>query len=109
MIRISGGCSTKKKRKKFLKLAKGYSTLNYSEQVIQALQNAFISRKLRKRIIRSFWISRINSIVRMYNLSYSIFIGILRKFNILLNRKILAFLGYYDPLFIHYLIMLYIF
>jgi large subunit ribosomal protein L20 len=109
MIRISGGYTTKKKRKKFLKLAKGYSTLNYSEQVIQALQNAFVGRKLKKRRIRSFWISRINSIIRMYNISYSIFLGILRKFNILLNRKILAFLGYYDPIFIHYLFVLYIF
>jgi len=96
MIRISGGYITKKKKKKYLKLAKGYSTLNYSEQIIQSLRLAFKSRKLRKRNFRSLWISRINIACRLYNLKYSTFIGLLRKFSIFVNRKILAFLVYYD-------------
>lgn len=100
MVRVKRGNIAAKRRKKYLKLAKGYvgthsrlSTLA-TEQVIQSFNYAYISRKLKKRVFRSLWISRINAATRARNTIYSIFIGTLRKINIFLDRKSLSFLAF---------------
>jgi large subunit ribosomal protein L20 len=97
MIRIKGGTISLKKRKYYLKLAKGYVGSNSrlsifaTEQVIQSLNYAYIGRRLKKRNFRRIWITRINAAARIQNINYSFFLGLLRKNNILLNRKILSF------------------
>lgn len=101
MIRIKRGNVAKKHRKKYLKLAKGYCGANSrlstfaSEQVIQSLNFAYIGRKLKKRNYRKLWIYRINAINHYFKINYSKFMGSLRKLNIFLNRKILAYLAYH--------------
>ena len=102
MIRIKRGNISSKRRKKNFNLAKGYQGSNsklskkIKEQIIQSFQFAYIGRKLKKRIFRYNWISRINSITHTRQNNYSIFLGCLRNINILINRKILAFLAFYD-------------
>ncbi len=95
-MRIKRGVNGVKKRRKILKLAKGYraskSTLYRvaREQVMKSGQYAYVGRKLRKRDMRSLWIARINAGCRENGVSYSKFIGGLKKNNINLNRKVLA-------------------
>ena len=102
MVRIKRGNVAVKRRKKYLKLAKGYIGTNSrlstfaTEQVVQSLQYAYISRRLKKRQFRRFWITRINITSRFHQNTYSKFMGALRGLNIFLNRKILAFLAFHD-------------
>ena len=102
MIRIIRGNVAKKRRKKYITLAKGYVGANSrlstyaSEQIIQSLNFAYISRRLKKRNFRTIWIYRINAALRIRNKNYSQFLGDLRNLNIFLNRKILAYLAYND-------------
>ena len=102
MVRVKRGNVAAKRRKKYLKLAKGYVGSNSrlstmaGEQVIQSLNFAYIGRKLKKRDFRRIWIYRINAAVRARNNIYSKFIGSLRKKNILLDRKVLSFLAFND-------------
>jgi large subunit ribosomal protein L20 len=106
MVRVKRGNVAHKRRKKYLKLAKGYvgsnsrlSTLA-GEQVIQSFNFAYISRRLKKRNFRRIWIYRINAAIRARKTIYSKFIGSLRNLNILLNRKMLASLAFNDfPVF----------
>lgn len=100
MIRTKRGNIAAKRRYKFLKMAKGYvgahsrlSTLA-TEQVIQSLNYAYTSRRLKKRVLRTLWIIRINGASRLRNVAYSKFMGLLRKSNIFLNRKALSFLAF---------------
>jgi large subunit ribosomal protein L20 len=102
MVRVKRGNVAAKRRKKYLRLAKGYvgsnsrlSTLA-GEQVIQSLNFAYIGRRLKKRNFRRIWIYRINAASRVRKNIYSKFIGSLRDINILLDRKILAFLAFSD-------------
>jgi large subunit ribosomal protein L20 len=102
MVRVKRGNVAAKRRKKYLNLAKGYVGSNSrlstmaGEQVIQSLNFAYIGRKLKKRNFRRIWIYRINAATRARNNIYSLFIGTLRKINIFLDRKILAFLAFTD-------------
>jgi large subunit ribosomal protein L20 len=102
MIRISRGNVASKRRKKYLKLAKGYRGSNSrlstyaSEQVIQSFNFAYIGRKLKKRFFRNIWIYRINSSLRLQNNNYSTFIGSLKKINILLNKQMLSSIAFND-------------
>jgi large subunit ribosomal protein L20 len=102
MIRIVRGNVAIKRRKKYIRLAKGYVGANSrlstfaGEQIIQSLNFTYISRRLKKRNFRKLWIYRINSAIHFRNQTYSKFIGKLRQLNILLNRKILAYLAYND-------------
>jgi large subunit ribosomal protein L20 len=66
------------------------------EQVVQGLNTAYIGRRLKKRNFRRIWIYRINAATRIRENIYSRFIGCLRKINIFLDRKILAFLAFND-------------
>ena len=102
MVRIKRGNVAAKRRKKYLKLAKGYVGSNSrlstmaGEQVVQSLNFAYIGRKLKKRNFRRLWIYRINAASRARENIYSKLIGCLRNINIFLNRKILASLAFTD-------------
>lgn len=103
MSRTRNSVSTRKRRKKILKLAKGYwgrkSKLYKSakETVMRALQYAYRDRKARKRNFRSLWIIRINAACHNRNISYNKFITGTKKAKIILNRKILAHIAVEDP------------
>ncbi len=102
MIRVKRGNVAAKRRKKYFKLSKGYVGSNSrlstmaTEQVIQSLNYSYIGRRLKKREFRRIWIYRINSICRCRKNTYSLFIGLLRKLNVLLNRKMLSLLAFTD-------------
>jgi len=103
MSRVKNSVTTRKRRKKILKQAKGYwgrkSKLykTAKESVMRALKYAYRDRKVRKRNFRSLWITRINAACFSRNISYSQFITGIKKANITLNRKILAYLATEDP------------
>ena len=102
MARIKRAVNAQKKRRKIMKLAKGFwgaKSKQYraaSEQVARSLRYAFTGRKLRKRDFRSLWITRINAAARLNGMSYSTFINGLKKQNIEVNRKMLADLAVND-------------
>ena len=102
MARIKVAVHAHKKRRKIMKLAKGYygsKSKQYraaKEQVARSLRYAYIGRKLRKRAFRSLWITRINAAARINGMSYSKFINGLKKAGIDLNRKVLADLAVND-------------
>ena len=102
MARIKAAVNAHKKRRKIMKLAKGYygsKSKQYraaKEQVARSLRYAYIGRKLRKRDFRSLWITRINAAARINGMSYSAFINGLKKKNIEVNRKMLADLAVND-------------
>ena len=102
MVRVTRGNVAAKRRKKYIKLAKGYVGSNSKlstfagEQVVQSLNFAYIGRRLKKRNFRRIWIYRINAASRIQKNSYSKLIGSLRNRNILLDRKSLASLAFND-------------
>ena len=101
-MRIKRGVNTVKKRRKILKLAKGYwgnKSKNYRiarEAVMKSLNYAYVGRRLKKRDMRSLWIARINAGARMNGLSYSRLMHGLKVAGIDLNRKVLADLAVTD-------------
>ncbi|HIU46853.1 MAG TPA: 50S ribosomal protein L20 [Candidatus Fimadaptatus faecigallinarum] len=103
MARVKRAVNAHKKRRKALKLAKGYfgaKSKQYraaSEQVRRSLRYAYIGRKLRKRDFRKLWIARINAGVRAYDMSYSRFINGLKVAGVEINRKVLSDLAITDP------------
>ena len=102
-MRVKRGFKARKRRKKVLKLAKGYrggrSKLfrTAADAVDKALMYAYRDRKVRKRDFRKLWIARINAAARMNNLSYSKFIHGLKLAGVELDRKVLAELAISDP------------
>ena len=102
MARIKRAVNAQKKRRKMLKLAKGYygaKSKQYraaSEQVRRSLRYAYIGRKLRKRDFRRLWIVRINAAARLNGLNYSTLINGLKRKGIVINRKMLADLAVND-------------
>ena len=102
-MRIKRAVNGVKKRRKILKLAKGYfggRSKRYRvarEAVMKSQMYAFIGRKNKKRDFRSLWIARINAAARLNGLSYSKFMYGLKKANIDLNRKVLAEIAVSDP------------
>jgi len=103
MARVKRAVNAQKKKRKVMKLAKGYfgaRSKQYraaSEQVRRSLRYAYIGRKLRKRDFRRLWITRINAGARQNGLSYSKLINGLKVGNVNVNRKILADLAISDP------------
>ncbi|PAX60104.1 50S ribosomal protein L20 [Brunnivagina elsteri] len=103
MTRVKRGNVARKRRKKILKLAKGFrgshSTLfrTANQQVMKALRSAYRDRKKKKRDFRRLWITRINAAVRLHGMSYSKFVGNLKKAEIEINRKMLAQIAVLDP------------
>ena len=103
MPRSVNHVASKARRKKVLKLAKGYygRRKNVWTVAINAVEKglvyAYIGRKQKKRNFRSLWIVRINAGVRPFGMSYSVFINKLQKSGIELNRKVLADLALNHP------------
>src|SRR5687768_15224833 len=103
MARVKGGTKTRRRHKRVLKMAKGYygsrRTMYYiaNETLERALHYAFRDRKVNKRDFRKLWTVRINAAVRPLGLSYSTFIHALKKSNVGLDRRALAFLAVTDP------------
>ena len=102
MARIKGAMMTRKRRKKVLKLAKGYfgakSKLfkTAKEAVMKSGQYAYIGRRQRKRDFRRLWIARINAAAKTNGMNYSTFMNGLKKAGIAMNRKMLAELAVSD-------------
>ena len=102
MARIKGAMMTRKRRKKVLKLAKGYfgakSKLfrTAKQAVMKSGQYAYIGRKQRKRDFRRLCITRISAAAKANGMNYSTFMNGLKKANITLNRKMLAELAVSD-------------
>ncbi|MCG5056488.1 MAG: 50S ribosomal protein L20 [Limnoraphis sp. WC205] len=103
MTRVKRGNVARKRRKKVLKLAKGFrgcQSTNFrtaNQRVMQALRNSYRDRRKRKRDFRRLWITRINAAARLHGISYSQLMGSLKKVNIQINRKMLAQLAVIDP------------
>ncbi len=101
-MRIKRSVNALKKRRKILRLAKGYfgnKSKNYRiarEAVMKSLNYAYVGRRLRKRDMRQLWIARINAAARINGLSYSKFMHGLKIAGINLNRKVLADLAVND-------------
>ena len=102
MARIKGAMMTRKRRKKTLKLAKGYwgsKSKHFKmakEQVMKSGNYAFVGRKQKKRDFRSLWITRINAACRAEGVNYSTFMNGLKKAGVEINRKMLAELAVND-------------
>ena len=96
MARVKRAVSAHKKRRKMMKLAKGYfgaKSKQYraaSEQVRRSLRYAYIGRKLRKRDFRRLWITRINAAARINGISYSRMMNGLKIAGVAIDRKMLA-------------------
>lgn len=103
MPRVKKSVASRARRKKFLKMASGYRSgrrrlyRSAREAVEKALTFAYRDRKVRKREFRALWIVRINAALRPLGMSYSKFIGGLKKAQINLDRKVLADMALYDP------------
>ncbi|MDL2218699.1 50S ribosomal protein L20 [Christensenellaceae bacterium OttesenSCG-928-M15] len=102
MARIKRAVNAVKKRRKVLKLAKGYygaKSKQYrsaSQQVMKSLSYAYVGRKLKKREYRKLWIARINAGARMNGTTYSRMINGLKLAGVDVNRKVLADLAVND-------------
>lgn len=103
MARVKRGNVARKRRKKVLKLAKGFRGSHSklfrtaNQQVMKALRYAYADRRKRKRDFRRLWITRINAAARLHGMSYSQLIGSLKKADIQINRKMLAQMAVLDP------------
>ena len=103
MARVTHAVSSRRRRKRILKKAKGYrgargKALRAARlNVERALRYAYRDRRVRKRHFRSLWITRINAASRMHGLSYSRLMDGLQKAGIDLDRKVLADLALNDP------------
>lgn len=102
MPRTKGGYTTRRRRKKVLKLAKGYFGAKHllfrtaKQQVMKSLVYSYRDRKNNKRNFRKLWIVRINAAARLNDLSYSKLMHGLKLSNVDINRKMLADLAVND-------------
>lgn len=103
MSRATGNVPSHRRRRKYVKLAKGYFGGRHRlyrtarEVVERAWTFAYRDRKRKKRELRALWIMRINAAARMFGLSYSRLIAGLKKANVEINRKILADIAINSP------------
>ena len=103
MARVKGAMMTRKRRKKVLKLAKGFfgsKSKHFKmakEQVMKSGNYAFAGRRQKKRDFRRLWIARINAACRPLGINYSSFMNGLKKSGIELNRKMLSEMAIHDP------------
>lgn len=102
MARVKKGINSHKRRRKTLKLAKGFygsASRHYrtaKTAVMRAQRSAFVGRKQKKRDFRKLWIARINAAARQNDISYSRLINGLKLANVEVNRKMLADLAVND-------------
>ncbi len=103
MSRVKRGVTSHRRHKSLLEKAKGYRggrsklILEAKQAVIHAGADAYRGRKEKKRQMRSLWIIRLSAALDEHNVSYSKFIGGLKKNNIELDRKVLSQIAYEDP------------
>jgi len=103
MARIKGATMTRKRRKKVLRLAKGYygAKSKHFKMAKQAVyksgQYAYIGRKQKKRNFRALWITRISAACKMNGMNYSTFMNGLKIAGVALNRKMLSEIAISDP------------
>ena len=103
MPRSVNAVASRARRKKVLKQAKGFfgrrkNVWTVAKNAVEkAMQYAYRGRKEKKRSFRGLWITRINAGAREHGMSYSQFMGALKKNNIELNRKVLADLAMNNP------------
>ncbi|HZJ86905.1 MAG TPA: 50S ribosomal protein L20 [Erysipelothrix sp.] len=103
MPRVKTSVASRKRRKKTLKLAKGYFGSKHvlyrtaNEQVMRSQRYAYIGRKQLKRDMRKLWITRINAAARQNGMTYSTLMNGLRVANIEINRKMLSEIAIHDP------------
>ena len=102
MPRGKGGYVTRQRRKRTLKLAKGYYGAKHllfktaKQQVMKSYMYAYRDRRQKKRDFRRLWITRINAAARMNGISYSVLMNGLKKAGVEVNRKMLADLAVHD-------------
>ena len=102
MPRVKGGYVTRQRRKRTLKLAKGYYGAKHllfktaKQQVMKSYMYAYRDRRQKKRDFRRLWITRINAAARMNGISYSVLMNGLKKAGVEVNRKRLADLAVHD-------------
>jgi len=102
MPRVKGGTVTRQRRKRVLKLAKGYYGSKHSlfktakQQVMKSGQYAYRDRRQKKRDFRKLWITRINAAARAHDISYSKLMHGLKVAGIEVNRKMLSDLAIHD-------------
>lgn len=102
-MRVKGGVMTKKRHKKIIKLAKGYSNKRHNvysfakKAVMMAGKNAYVGRKIKKRDFRTLWIARLNAALKLNEVSYNKFIFALTRKEVGLNRKMLSELAIHEP------------
>lgn len=101
-MRVTANVPSRAKRKKVLKRAKGFDSSRQlyrkaKETLLKAGAHAYRGRKESKRTFRRLWITRLSGALSSYDLSYSQFIGKLKKENIVLNRKVLSEIAINDP------------
>ncbi len=103
MPRSTNSVASRARRKKIMKLAKGYygrrkNVWTVAKNAVEkGLVYAYRDRRAKKRNFRKLWIVRINAAARLHGMSYSQFMGKLKKSNIELNRKVLADLAVHNP------------
>ena len=103
MARVKGAMATRKRRKRVLKLAKGYRGAKSKQfrtakqAVMKSLVYSYIGRKQRKRDFRKLWITRISAAAKMNGTNYSQFMDGLKKAGVDINRKMLSEIAIADP------------
>ena len=103
MPRSKNSVASRARRKKVMKLSKGYfgrrkNVWTVAKNAVEkGLTYAYRDRKVKKREFRSLWIVRINAAVREHGMSYSVFMGKLAKSDLNINRKVLADIAMNDP------------
>ena len=103
MARVKGALHTRKRRKKILKLAKGFrgaKSTNFriaNQAVMKSLVYAYIGRKQKKRDFRKLWIARISAGAKLNGMNYSTFMNGLKKAGVEINRKMLSEIAVSDP------------
>lgn len=103
MARVKGAMMSRKRRKKILKLAKGYwgsKSKHFrvaNQAVMKSLSYAYTGRKLKKRDFRALWITRISAACKLNGMNYSTFMHGLKQAGIEMNRKMLSEMAISDP------------
>ena len=103
MARVKGAMMSRKRRKKILKLAKGYwgsKSKHFrvaNQAVMKSLSYAYTGRRLKKRDFRSLWITRISAACKLNGLNYSTFMHGLKQAGVEINRKMLSEMAISDP------------
>ena len=102
-MRVKRGTVRRRRHKKIRALARGYMDLRHAtfakanEAVLKAGQHAFRDRRKKKRVFRALWTVRLNAAARSEGISYSVFVRLLKKSNVQLDRKVLSELAISHP------------